>query len=147
MMMQTTQSGLLVPLPEPQKTSIDEQLESRRAMLERYRRDHACCPECSGVRHETTCVGHIGAPHVDRNRSTCLDCGWKGIVHQRVSLEFGTAIMLRRMLRSWDLSTRRWQENHESIPAAFLPLANAMERASRLLDAMVPSEDQPHDDR
>lgn len=48
-----------------------------------YRRAHALCPVCFSGSFETTCVGCIGGR--DTNRAICQDCGWKGIVHDRVS--------------------------------------------------------------
>ncbi len=80
MELQQTESGLLIPKekpPEPEKFPEWDQQE--------YYRLHARCPQCGSGSHEVTTMGFIKCP--DRNRSTCSDCGWRGIVDERVAAD------------------------------------------------------------
>jgi len=57
--------------------------------MEKYRKEHCCCPKCGSKHHSSTLVGYLfDAKHPekykDMNSVTCIDCGWKGVAHQLV---------------------------------------------------------------
>src|SRR5688572_25837600 len=62
---------------------------SRADLIDGYHREHAACPQCGSDSFEQTCMGFIidknhPERYQDRNRATCMDCGWEGIVHELV---------------------------------------------------------------
>lgn len=46
-----------------------------------YYKEHKCCPKCGNSKIVTTCVGYLD---IDRNRASCNECHWMGIVHDLV---------------------------------------------------------------
>lgn len=57
--------------------------------MEQYHKEHACCPKCGSKHHSSTLVGYLfnsqhPEKYKDMNSVTCIDCGWKGVVHQMV---------------------------------------------------------------
>ena len=67
----------------------EETLKEYNDIMDKYRAQHRCCPICSSRNYSTTLVGFfLDANHPDdykdRNSVHCLDCGWKGIVHDLV---------------------------------------------------------------
>ena len=57
--------------------------------MEKYHKEHACCPKCGSKHYSSTLAGYLfDAKHhekyKDMNHVTCMDCDWKGVVHQLV---------------------------------------------------------------
>ena len=54
-------------------------LEESEANKNKMSKKYPKCPKCGSQNIETTIVYYFG---VDRNRATCLDCGWKEIINE-----------------------------------------------------------------
>lgn len=55
----------------------------------KYRTQHCCCPKCGSKNYSTTLAGYIfNSEHPEeyknKNAVNCLDCGWRGIIHDLV---------------------------------------------------------------
>lgn len=91
-----TQSGLLIAAEnhkQPKYLSEYKQVKQReRRVVENYKEQHKYCPNCYSDNFEELTQGGIVLPEdlnpytrVIKDKCTCLDCGWEGIVHDRVS--------------------------------------------------------------
>ncbi len=68
---------------------FDESDKKRRVFMEKYKKDHECCPICGSTRGITTLVGFIynsenPEKYKDENNFTCGDCGDQHVAHDRV---------------------------------------------------------------
>lgn len=57
--------------------------------MNKYDKEHSCCPKCGSKNFSSTLVGYIYNPekpeeYKDRNSVKCFDCGWRGIRHDMV---------------------------------------------------------------
>ena len=67
----------------------EESLKEYNDFMSAYRDRHRCCPNCGSRNYTMTLAGfpfNHDKPdeYKDRNSCHCLDCGWKGIVHELV---------------------------------------------------------------
>ena len=52
--------------------------------MRQYDNLHRCCPKCGFYKYESTLLGYVfdeehPEEYKDKNRCTCLNCGWEGI--------------------------------------------------------------------
>ena len=70
--------------------------------MKKYSKLHAACPNCFGTSFSTTLAGYIldlNHPELYKNlnSTTCLKCGWKGTVHDRIpATEEGESVWLHK---------------------------------------------------
>lgn len=64
-------------------------MSTQERILSEYNDSHKCCPKCGSDKNTQTLMAFpldLNNPekYKDENRVTCLNCGWKGIVHDLV---------------------------------------------------------------
>ena len=57
--------------------------------MKEYHIQHAVCPNCGSKHYSQTLVGYLfdsnhPERYADKNAVNCIDCGWKGTVHDLV---------------------------------------------------------------
>jgi hypothetical protein len=67
--------------------TLTKPMDEYTAFMLNYNHEHSCCPSCGCNNTIRTLVAYIldlskKEKYVDRNRASCQNCGWTGIVHE-----------------------------------------------------------------